>query len=410
MGAEQLRIAMLSVHSSPVGQLGTKDTGGMSVYVQELARELGKRGHRVDVFTRAHDQVDDRIVTLGKGARVIHLGAGEAAGMHKLAIYSHLDDFASNLEAFRRRSGIGYDLIHSHYWLSGWAGRWLQRWWGVPHVTMFHTLGAAKNGTGVGEREPELRIRIEENLVRNCHRTIAATKRERDELINLYDAPAESISVIPCGVNLDLFQPVDKRKARRQLGLDGNGVVLFVGRMEPSKGIDRLLMAMTRLEQKLDVRLVIVGGDGPGEPEADRLRRLSRELGIEDSVTFVGTISQKELPLYYSAADACAIPSYYESFGLVALEALACGTPLVATRVGCIESVVREGESGCVVADNSPRRLADAIGALLSKADAGAETATSIRATVTAFSWANIAAAMIEEYESVIADYRAKAG
>ena len=409
MPAGQLKIAMLSVHSCPTRRLGGKDTGGMSVYIRELARELGRRGHWVDVYTRAHDPMDDQIVDLGENARLIHLEAGGVQDIHKLVVYSYLADLLCELESFAERSGLQYDLIHSHYWLSGWLGRCIQRSWDVPHITMFHTLGAVKNTIGMGEDEPELRIRAEKELAKDCHRIIAATEKEKEDLIRYYDASPETIGVIPCGVNLDLFRPVDKGIARRQLGFDDDSIILFVGRIDPLKGIDRLLMAMTYLDGRQGPRLVVVGGDDDSEAELERLQELSQELHIQDSVTFVGPVGQEELPCYYSAAHVCVIPSYHESFGLVALESLACGTPVVAAGVGGIEAVVRQGETGYVLKDNAPLRLADGIAALLSKPDAGTQSVSSTRASVLGFGWANIAEAIIEEYRQVLGNHVARA-
>ena len=403
MTTSQLKIAMLSVHSCPVGKLGSKDTGGMSVYIRELARELGQRGHTVDIYTRAHDTAEAQIVQLGDNARVIHLQAGEVEPIDKLAVYSHLEDFACSLEDFRVNNGLQYDLIHSHYWLSGWVGRRIQRWWDVPHVIMFHTLGAIKNAIGVGENEPALRIMAERELVSDCQRIIAATEKGKEELVSYYSAFPDKISVIPCGVNLELFRHIDKESARRSLGLNGHKILLFVGRIDPLKGIDRLLTALPRLDTRQNLKLLVIGGDEDSLPEVERLQRLSLSLHIQDSVTFAGIVEQKELPLYYSAADVCVIPSYYESFGLVALESLACGTPIVATKVGCIESVVNPGQNGYMVADNAPLRLADGIDTLLSDNN---NSADSIRASVDRFSWSNIAEAIIPEYRSVLEEYQ----
>jgi D-inositol-3-phosphate glycosyltransferase len=399
---------MLSVHSCPTKRLGGKDTGGMSVYIRELARQLGRRGHRVDIYTRAHDPADDQIVELTENARLIHLQAGDVEDIHKLAVYSYLADFLLELESFTERYDLRYDLIHSHYWLSGWLGRCIQGSWDVPHVTMFHTLGAVKNATGMGEDEPELRIRGERELVRDCHRVIAATDKEKEDLVRYYGASPQTIKVIPCGVNLDLFQPLDKATARRQLGIDEDSIVLFVGRIDPLKGIDRLLVAMTCLEKRRGLRLLVIGGDDDSKPEVERLHKLSHNLNIQDSVTFAGSVSHEELPRYYSAARVCVIPSFHESFGLVALESLACGTPVVAAGVGGIESVVRQGETGYVVEDNAPLRLADRIAALLAKPDGDAQSASSIRASVLGFGWANIAEAIVQEYELVLGDYVAQ--
>jgi D-inositol-3-phosphate glycosyltransferase len=389
-----------------VGKLGNKDTGGMSVYIRELARELGKRGHLVDIYTRAHDPVEEQIVQLGDKARVIHLQAGEIEPIEKLAVYSHLEDFACSLEDFRAANSLRYDLIHSHYWLSGWVGRRIQRWWDVPHAIMFHTLGALKNAVGVGVNEPALRIMAERELVRDCHRIIAATEKGKEEMVSYYGASPEKISVIPCGVNLELFRHLDKEEARRNLGFNGDNIILFVGRIDPLKGIDRLLMALPKLDTRRKLKLLVIGGGEDSQPEVESLQRLSRSLHIQDSVTFAGIVDQKELPLYYSAADVCVIPSYYESFGLVALESLACGTPIVATRVGGIESVVRQGQNGYMVEDNAPLRLADRIAVLLSKQEVDITSAGSIRASVDGFSWSNIAEAIIPEYSAILKEYK----
>ena len=396
---------MLSAHSCPVGTPGARDTGGMSVYIRELACELGKQGLSVDVYTRIHDPKDNQIVELGQNARLIHLKAGEDESIHKLAVYSHLPDFACNLESFRKQNGLQYDLVFSHYWLSGWVGEYLQRWWNVPHVMMFHTLGAVKNAIDTGEDEPELRLETERELARNCHRIIATTEKEKGELILHHDASPDRVSVIPCGVNLELFQPVDKEIARQRLGFDDDQVILFVGRIEPLKGIDQLLRAMPYLQNDQKPRLVIIGGDEYSQPEVERLQRLSRDLHIESSVTFLGVVKHEELPFFYSAANVCVVPSYYESFGMVALESIACGTPVVATDVGDLKNIIRQGETGYVVTDNAPHRLADKIALLLSNSSPDTKSALTIRASVTGFSWPNIARTIIREYREVLSNY-----
>ncbi len=403
MALSQLRIAMLSVHSCPVGNLGAKYTGGMSVYIRELARELGKQGHSVDIFTRVHDPTDPQIVNLGQKARLIHLRAGQEEEIHKLAVYSYLSDFACNLENFRKNNGLQYDLVFSHYWLSGWVGKYLQQWWHVPHVIMFHTLGAIKNAIGIGEDEPELRFVTEIDAAKNCHHIIATTEREKEELIRHYSASPDKISVIPCGVNPGLFQPVDKEMAKRQLGLAGDKIILFVGRIEPLKGVEQLLKAMPYLQNIQGLRLVIIGGDEYSQQEIEKLRKLSRELHIQDLITFRGLIKHEQLPYFYSAADACVVPSYYESFSLVALESLACGTPVVATDVGDLKSIIRQGETGYVVTDNSPQDLADKIVLLLSRTP-DMKSALKIRASVSGFDWTDIAEAVIRELSQVVAD------
>ncbi len=402
MPSEQLRIAMLSVHSCPVGTLGAKDTGGMSVYIVELARELGKQGHLVDIYTRVHDPRDHQIYDLGRNVRLIHLRAGEDEPIHKLAVYSHLPDFACALEAFRKSESLKYDIVFSHYWLSGWVGQYLRLWWQVPHIIMFHTLGAVKNTFGIGVADPELRIETERDLAQNCCHIIAPTEREKEALISYYGAPPEKIGVVPCGVNLELFQPLDRETAKRELGLFDEKIVLFVGRLEPLKGLEQLIKAVPYLQSEQKPRLVIVGGDENSRYEEERLLKLSRNLGIEDSVTFSGSIKQERLPYFYNAADVCVVPSYYESFGLVALESLACGTPVVSTDVGDAINIVRQGETGCVVEDNEPVDLAAKIDLLLSKPGRDMNAALSIRASVSGFGWSNIAGLISGEMRLVL--------
>ncbi|MFH1382984.1 MAG: glycosyltransferase, partial [Chloroflexota bacterium] len=390
MSDSQLRIAMLSAHSCPVGALGAKDTGGMSVYIREVAREIGKQGHLVDVYTRVHDPRDPISEDLSQNTRLIHLKAGEYRQIEKLAVYSHLPDFVRHLESYREENQLHYDVIYSHYWLSALAGKALQERWQVPHVAMFHTLGALKNNLGIGEKEPALRIKTEREAMKKCHRIIVATAQEKEALVQQYQASHRKISVVPCGVNMELFQPRDKEMAKEELGFSGEKIVLFVGRIEPLKGIDQLLKAMAHLQDSRGLRLVVIGGDESSQREIIRLKRLSEMLGIGDSVTFVGLIKQDKLPYFYSAADVCVVPSYYESFGLVALESLACGTPVVATNVGDLAHIISQGETGYVVKSNAPRYLADKIARVLLH-NPDMLPPELIRASVKRFDWSNVA-------------------
>lgn len=403
MSGRQPRIAMLSVHSSPMGKPGAKDTGGMSTYIREVALELANQ-YKVDIYTRAYDPQNPEVEELHPNVRLIHLRAGEDKEMHKLLMYSYMPDFACNVENFRKRHQIDYELIFSHYWLSGLVGQTLERWWHVPHITMFHTVAAIKNALGIGEDEPELRLEAEAGLARNCDRIISATEREKNKLVFYYAAPPEKISVIPCGVNLDLFRPLDKQAAKRGLGLGDSRIILFVGRIEHLKGIDNLLKAMPYLKDSKP-RLVIIGGDENSRDEMERLQRLARQLNVEDSVIFSGLVEYEKMPDFYSAADVCVIPSYYESFGLVALESLACGTPIVATDVGDFKNIIQPGKTGYVVTDNAPTNLASKIALVLSRPSPDAEA---IRASVARFGWRNIAQALAREFESVLNEYSLK--
>jgi D-inositol-3-phosphate glycosyltransferase len=401
---KKLKIAMISIHSCPVGMLGGKDTGGMNVYIRELAQELGRRGHAVDIYTMAHQPQHKQLINLGQDVRLIHLEIGDYEDIPKIAIYAHLQKFTCGVENFRKSKGLHYDLMHSHYWLSGLAGKQLQDWWHVPHVVMFHTLGAVKNGIGIGEDETELRIESEREVVGNCDRIIAATEREKEELMQHYGASPQKIAIIPCGVNLDLFKPMDKEIARKELNLDHQKVILFVGRIEPLKGLDQLLRALTHLKGEETSVLMIVGGDEHSQGQVQTLQRLAQELHIEQRVTFAGSVPQGRLPLFYSAADICAIPSYYESFGMVALESLACGTPIVATDVGDMRNIIRDGEAGRIVRDNSPHNLASEISKLLCQRENKAQHVRTRRGKVTEFNWVTIADRILHEYNRLLHD------
>ncbi len=244
-----LSVAMLSVHTCPLAALGGKETGGMNVYVRQVARELGRMGLHVDVFTRSQNPTIPRVVELGPGARVVHLPAGPEAPMPREAIHPHLDQFAAGVEDFARQSGIAYDVIHSHYWLSGVAGLRLREKWSAPLVQMFHTLGRLKNAVAQSppELEPALRLDEETRIVAEADRVVAANVVERAHLVWHYGARADRISVIPCGVDTDLFQPMDPAKAKDLLELPPDPLLLYVGRMQPIKGLDTLLEAMTKV-------------------------------------------------------------------------------------------------------------------------------------------------------------------
>jgi len=399
---DQLQIAMFSIHSSPIGELGTKNTGGMSVYIRELARQLGTRGHCVDIYTRLNGSKHNQIIDLDGNVRLIHLSAGNNGYVHKLALYYYLSDFFRALEGFKQQERLHYDLIHSHYWLSGRLGSWVQDRWNLPHIVMFHTLGTVKNISGVADQEPDLRIATEKKLTQTCQRILAPTAREKNNLLTYYKAPAEKVGVVPCGVNLDLFQPMDRAAAKQHLGFDDNeSIVLYVGRFDPIKGIGRLLEAAPHLRQHRRLRLVIVGGDGPDTAEYQNLQRLASKLGIQNMVTFVGRIEQKYLPPYYSAAEVLVVPSYYESFGLVGLESLACGTPVVATDVGAMRSILRDGETGQIVTHADPRSLAQTIETFIAGSGSKKLSPAMIRASVLKFGWSNVAAAVIDEYDTL---------
>ena len=402
MNERKLRIAMLSAHSCPVGDLGAKDTGGMSVYIRELARELGKLGHTVDVFTRIHDPADSLIEHMGPNSHLIHLKAGKEATIQKIDVYNSLPEFIRNLERFWQDNNLTYDIVFSHYWISALVGKYLQQKYHIPYIAMYHTLGAIKNAIGIGKEEPALRIDSEAETIRDCRRIIVATDNEKQDISLYYGALPENVDVVPCGVNMELFNHYDKQISRQKLGLPDGKIMLFVGRIDPLKGIDQLLKAVPLIKDHDRLQLIVIGGDAGSKAEVEKLQKLSRELNISDRVSFHGLVKQDILPYYYSAADVCVVPSYYESFGLVPLESLACGTPVVATDVGDLKNIIRQGETGFIVKDNSPDKLAFAVSHVMNNVASDNETALAIRASVSNWDWASIAAQVIGEMQSVL--------
>jgi D-inositol-3-phosphate glycosyltransferase len=401
MAPRKIKIAMLSAHSCPVGDLGAKDTGGMSVFIRELAGELGKQGNSVDIYTRIHDPKDPLLEELGEQTRLIHLRAGQEARIDKMDVYRSLPEFIFNLERYWKDHKLRYDIVFCHYWLSGLVGEHLQQEWRIPFVMMYHTLGAVKNAAAIGEAEPEQRITSEGESIRKCRRILVPTEREKQNIIRYYKALPHKIGITPCGVNLEQFRPVDRASARGKLGITSEKILLFVGRIDPLKGIDQLLRTMTHLQSFKGLRLIIIGGDENSRREVEKLKKLSWELKIEDSIIFQGMVKHDQLTDYYNAADVCVVPSYYESFGLVALEALACGTPVVATDVGDLRNIILQEKTGYVVADNTPEELAAGIDRFL-RPNLDARSIQANRASVSRFSWARVSESVSQELHKAL--------
>lgn len=371
------------------------------MYVRELARELASQGHQVDVFTRAHDLDEPQIVPIGEGARVIHIEAGPPdAALDDL--YSYTSAFAEAVVRFQRNDGLAYAPVHSHYWLSGVAGMELSRMWNAPHIATFHTLARTKRRARAGERESELRSEAERRIIHAADAVVVSTSIERDDIAKLYGTNGTPIEVIPPGVDLRLFQPIDAQEARRELGLTDKRVILYVGRIEPLKGLDILLKAVALLNDTANTRMLIVGGSLEDDPELQRLERLAEGLDISDIVTFVGAVNQERLPAYYSAADVFVLPSWYESFGLVALEAMSCGTPVVVSRVGGLTTFVENGKTGYLVPWRCPDAFARSMDTLLANPALRDAMGVSARRKATSMSWAAMANSVHKCYSDTI--------
>ena len=399
---KSLRIAMLSIHSSPLGPLGSRDTGGMSVYIRELARRLGAMGHHIDIFTYSRGR--DAEMTLYPNVRLVHLAQSLPQAVEKNQLPLHLNTVFEALEQYRTARGRIYDLVHSHYWLSGVVGAMAQTRWRCPHLTMFHTLGAVKNTTASMENEPDLRIAHEHWIAKVADRIVVPTDGERDNLLHYYHAPAERVVTIPCGVDLERFRPGDGNAVRSRLNIPPEAdVVLFVGRFAPLKGIDLLIEATADLKDRFpDLHLLVVGGDGADAQSTRSLQQTARDLGVFSRVTFAGRIGHRALPAFYSAADLLALPSHYESFGLVVLESLACGTPVAATPVGIAATVVQSGFNGERMAGPQRGFAADGLARFFSQPRASRPCGAAIRTTVIPYAWSAVAAHMAETYAAVL--------
>ncbi len=409
------RVAMLSVHTCPLATLGGKETGGMNVYVRDLSRELGRRGIAVDCFTRSQNPNIPRITNkLGPNGRVIHVPAGPETPYDKNLVADHLPQFVRGVRSFARQEGLSYDVIHSHYWLSGLAARELRDAWGTPIVQMFHTLGHMKNSVAPDPKdwETEQRLEGEAQVMSFADRLVAATPLERAQMVWLYGAEASRIAIAPCGVDLELFQPVPPDEAKLILGLPPDRrIVLFVGRIERLKGIETLLRAMAQVAPEVphwreDLSVIIIGGaKGTGlervQAELARLEGLRAELGIEDLVTFQGAKDQDTLVYYYSAAEMVVMPSHYESFGMVALEAMACGTPVVASKVGGLAFSVQDGQTGFLVPERDAEALAARIKLLLSDGEFRQKLGQHAAHWARRYGWPVIADQIVDLYQQV---------
>lgn len=408
---------MLSVHACPLAKLGGRDSGGMNVYVRELSRELASRGDEVDVFTRWREPGDPRVQEVAPGARVIHVESGPIRYIPKAEVYERIGHFTDEVLRHIEAEGRRYDVIHSHYWLSAVVARQLAAKWDLPTVQMFHTLGLVKREVMAEDSDGETsdRIEIERRAVRESDALVAASEIEAAELTQMYGADPEKVCIVPCGVDVDAFRPVRQVDAREALGRDQcERLVLFVGRIEQIKGIDVLLEAMgdlfrRRPDLRHEVCLVVVGGaldpndDAPELDKLEDLRRLVHEHRLEDNVDFVGSVDQKRLALWYDAADVCAVPSLTESFGLVALEAMASGTPVVATRVGGLQTVVEDGESGLLVPASDHQALAEAMERVLTDHRLRIHLAHGARDRAERFTWSRVGDGIEMVYDRVLA-------
>jgi D-inositol-3-phosphate glycosyltransferase len=384
----------------------------MNVYVRELTRHLGALGVHVDVYTRSQDEhVPHVLHDLGYGNRVVHVRSGPEIPLPKQELAEYLPEFVQGILDFTNNKGLEYDLIHSHYWMSGVAAKELSRAWNVPVVHMFHTLGLMKQrvARSQAEAEGDYRLKGENGVLKLADRIIAATPAELAQLQWLYNADTSKVVIIPPGVDVSHFYPIPPDEAKEYIGvLPCQKVLLFVGRIEPLKGIDTLMKAIALIRQKgIIICLSIIGGDPNLSPETEteemaRLKALRQEYGLIDLVAFLGKRGQDTLPYYYSAAEAVVVPSHYESFGMVALEAMACGTPVVASQVGGLAFLVKDSETGFTVPVGDPDSLADKLTQLIQNPELHQLLGQNAVEEAQQYSWMNIAGRMSALYKQVL--------
>ena len=394
------RAAFITLHACPLAAPGRGKSGGMNVYVRQLASALGELGMKIDIFTREHSDVANRVETIGSNVRVIHINVGEPDA-HLDELYDLLPDFLEQLNKFREEEGLEYDVVHSHYWLSSWVGRELSQELAIPHVVTFHTLSLIKMQSRAGEEEQSERSVIETKVIATADRIIAFSPHERDAMARLYAADANKITLVPCGVDLEVFRPLNQKAVRSSLGLNGEKILLYVGRVEPIKGLDLLVETAAQMDSEDRVRMIVVGADVNGDREMDRVRQLAREKDLEDKIDFVGQVDHDDLPLYYNAADVCVVPSYYESFGLVALESMACGTPVVATRVGGLSTIIHHGRTGYLKSWRCPEAFANSVEMIISSNGLQQSMGEAARKRAEGMGWDNAAALISVEYSAL---------
>jgi glycosyltransferase involved in cell wall biosynthesis len=359
---------MISEHASPLATLGGEDSGGQNVYVAELARRLGGRGHQVDVFTRRDSALLPAVVAFAEGVRVVNLPAGPAKRVPKDELLPFLAEFRDGFYRFAEEESTAYDLVHANFWMSGWVACEAKRDLGLPFAQTFHALGEIKRREqGDADTSPPERRAVELRILGEVDRVLATCSAEVDELTELYGADPSRLTVVPCGVDPEVFRPADRKEARTALGLQDRPTVVYVGRIVPRKGVDTLVEAFALLPRRLGARLIIVGGEPKASPEAMRLSALARKLGVARQVVFAGSRPQGDLRHYYGAADAVVSVPHYEPFGMTPLEAMACATPVVGSRVGGIKTSVADGETGYLVPPKNPEALADHLLRLLSE-------------------------------------------
>lgn len=411
-------IALISEHGDPAAEIGKDAAGGQNVYVRQVGEALAKLGWQVDMFTRKSNPYDATIVQHSPHCRTIRLTAGPEVYIPRDELFQHMPEFVNALLKFQQKEGTNYPLAHTNYWMSGWVGLELQRRQNIQLIHTYHSLGAVKyRSVSDIPAIAQTRLAVEKQILEQAHCVVATSPQEREDLEVLVSQLGK-IDVIPCGTNVNTFRPISKPDARKQLGIGANEkVVLYVGRFDKRKGIETLIRATSELRSQLaqgaeidpqHLKLLVVGGSDPQEAdgaERQRIEEIVAELDLTANTDFVGMVGHDRLPLYYTAADVCVIPSHYEPFGLVAIEAMACGTPVVASAVGGLKFTVISEETGLLVPPQDVSKFAHAIGRILTDDICARKIRKQASTRVHQnFSWTGVAIQLSDLYRRLLAE------
>ena len=398
-----MKILIISYHTCPENKLGSKDSGGLNIYLHEISNELGTKGHTVDIFTREHDIRDPLEIEINNNSKVIHLNAGDLAE-EKHQMHNYIDLFTSNLINYIDEQNLQYDLIYSNYWMSGIVGELISEKLKIPHIITFHTMGLTKRAVNYLENESDFRIENELDLIKKSDAIVVPTQQEKENLILNYKSE-NNIYIVSPGVDLEKFKSKNKFESREKLGLSQTTkILLSVGRLEPIKGYDVLINALSflNISDDFDVRLLIIGGDSKSQNELERLNSLKLKHGLSNQVNFLGAIDHDELPIYLSAADVFVMPSAYETFGIAALEASACNLPVIAPQVGGLKSVVKQGQTGFLSINKSPESLMHYLEILLKNKPLRELFGVNSRLHAMNYSWGKSSEDLISVFEDVL--------
>ena len=361
-----MKIALISVHGDPNLQAGGKDAGGMNIYIREVVEKLSSSGVEVDVFTRDHDRKNEIEVHISK-LNVKYIKAGDNS-LDKIGTFNHIDEFVQGVDDYKIQNKLNYDLIFAHYWLSGAASLRLKKIWKVPVITTFHTMQEIKQEAFPYNIDDPERQAQEKIISKESDAIVVWSEHEKNFIQTKYNVPSKNINIVPPGVDLDLFKPTDQDEAREEINIDKDlKVILFVGRLERLKGLDTLLEALSMIDQD-EINLLVVGGLY-NISEVSRLKKICNEYDLSEKVHFIGSINRNDLKYYYNSSDICVLPSYYESFGLSALEAAACGIPVVASKKGGLSSIVIDKKTGYLLQWRCPGPFVEKLEILLKSKD-----------------------------------------